>query len=89
MTLEIASGIARVFYCYLIVGAGVALWLQAGGLRRVDATAARGAWGFRLLITPGLVLLWPFLLRAALAGRGHPRAERNPHRAASHGEDVS
>ncbi|HTJ79886.1 MAG TPA: hypothetical protein VL357_12895 [Rariglobus sp.] len=84
MTIDTASLIARGIYLYLLVGAGVAIWLQVlGGLRRVDETAARGPWGFRLLITPGLVLLWPWMLKAARVNRGHPRAERNAHRCAS------
>jgi len=89
MSIEIATGIAQGIYGYLALGVVVALWLQLGGLKRIDATAAQGPRGFRLLITPGLVLLWPFLLRAALAGRGHPRTERNAHRCASHGEEAS
>jgi len=83
MTIEIASWIARGIYLYLAVGVVIAVWLNCGGLRRVDATAAQGPWGFRFLITPGLILLWPFLLKAALANHGHPRAERNAHRCAS------
>ena len=86
MTIETASWIARGIYAYLALGVVVAAWLQCGGLKRVDATASQGPWGFRVLITPGLILLWPFLLKAARANRGHPRAECNPHRCASHEE---
>ena len=48
---------------YLLCGAGFAipfLWLGVG---RINPTAAHGSWGFRILIIPGTVLLWPFLLR--------------------------
>ena len=89
MTLETASWIARSIYLYLALGVGVAAWLQCGGLKRVDVTAAQGPWDFRLLITPGLILLWPFLLKASLANHGQPPAECNPHRCASDKESSS
>jgi hypothetical protein len=47
------------------VGAGVvfALAFATGGVSRVDARAAGAGWGFRVLIVPGAVLLWPVLGR--------------------------
>jgi len=43
--------------------------------------AARGAsLGFRLIILPGVVLLWPLLARRWAAGVDHPPQERSPHR---------
>ena len=47
------------------VGAGVvfAAAFAARGVSRVDVRAAGAGWGFRLLIVPGAVLLWPLLLR--------------------------
>jgi hypothetical protein len=57
---------------YLACGAVFAVAFHALGLARVDP-AARGAGpGFRLLVTPGIVALWPLLLlrwRAASSGR--------------------
>ena len=47
---------------YAIVGIGVAVWLHGGEMSRRDATAVGGGWGFRLLVTPGIVALWPLLL---------------------------
>jgi len=60
-------------------------WMQLGGLRRIDTTAARGTIGFRILITPGLVLLWPLMLKRAIRGAGSPPTERGPHRDAATG----
>ena len=50
--------VARV---YAGAGALVALAFLAFGLARVDP-GARGAYGFRPLLLPGLLLLWPLVL---------------------------
>jgi len=60
-------------------------WWHVRGLRRFDASAGTGPWGFRVLISPGLVALWPWLLARARSGAGHPHAERNAHRDAAGG----
>jgi hypothetical protein len=44
-----------------VVGALVALVFVTVGVDRIDADA-RGAYVFRLLIVPGVVLLWPLVL---------------------------
>ena len=54
--------VVRAFEFYLAFGLAFAVWFQALGWTRIDASAAGGGIGFRLLITPGLVLLWPLLL---------------------------
>jgi hypothetical protein len=57
---------------YLAAGvvAGVAfLWR---GLGRVDPAARGGPLSFRLVILPGCVLLWPFVLARWLRPRGSP-----------------
>jgi hypothetical protein len=46
---------------YLISGAvftGPFVWV---GARKIDPHAAAGSWGFRLIIIPGTILLWPWL----------------------------
>jgi hypothetical protein len=46
---------------YLLAGALFAVLFHARGVHRVDpAAAGAGAW-FRVLITPGVVALWPLL----------------------------
>jgi hypothetical protein len=49
---------------YLTVGIGVALVL-VHVVGRIDP-AARGAYGFRLLLLPGAVLLWPLVIALTL-----------------------
>lgn len=46
---------------YIAVGAAVALAFVVLGLDRLDP-GARGAYGFRALIGPGLALLWPLVV---------------------------
>lgn len=88
MSVPIAQIVVVLLYAYLACGVIVSIWMHAGGLGRVDATAAKGTAGFRILITPGLVVLWPLILRRAIRGAGHPPAERNAHRDAADGGRV-
>ncbi len=57
---------------YGLIGLVVALAFLLIGLDRVDA-AAHGAYTFRPLLLPGLVLLWPLVLLrwAILEWRAH------------------
>ncbi|HMO65489.1 MAG TPA: hypothetical protein PKE47_09770 [Verrucomicrobiota bacterium] len=63
-----------------------AVVLHAKGLGRLDPAVRGGGAVFRLLITPGLVVLWPVLLhrwrRAARGGEfaGRPDAPLRPRR---------
>lgn len=46
---------------YGLVGILVALPFVLRGVGRIDPAAAQGSIGFRLLIIPGAVALWPVL----------------------------
>lgn len=46
---------------YAALGAAVALAFLVFGIERIDP-AARGAYAFRPLLLPGLILLWPLVL---------------------------
>lgn len=81
MPEPLANVLVRLAYLYAIVGLVLLPWWHWRGLARLDLAAGRGGWGFRLLVSPGLVGLWPVLLPAALRGGGRPRVERNAHRA--------
>lgn len=56
-----AAIIVALGQAWLLAGLGVGVTFLVFGLDRRDA-AARGAYGFRPLILPGLVLLWPLVL---------------------------
>jgi len=47
---------------YLWTGVLFALAFVAIGITRLDPAAKGSSWGFRLLIVPGAVALWPWLL---------------------------
>ncbi len=61
ITLQVSQGLLAFCSAYLLVGAFVAFAFITFGLEGVDA-AAREAYGFRILIYPGLVLLWPLVV---------------------------
>ena len=68
----------------LYAGAGLlsALWIVFRGLHRLDPVAEHGTWGFRLLILPGLIALWPLMLVRCARGDGKPPIEHTAHRTA-------
>ncbi len=71
---------------YLIVGLLFAVVFHARAITRVDPGVKGAGWFFRLLITPGLVGLWPLMAarwRGALGERERPvtaRGIRSVHR---------
>ena len=69
----------RFLALYAALGCFAALAFQLRGMRAVDPNTQGSTWGFRVLVTPGLIALWPLMLWAWR--RGHLPAERNAHRA--------
>ena len=55
--LTVVSGL------YLLAGLLFAVPFVLRGVNRIDPVAHEGSWGFRLIILPGVVALWPLLLR--------------------------
>jgi membrane protein implicated in regulation of membrane protease activity len=70
---------------YLACGVVFAIPFLARGAAAIDPGAREGSWGFRLIVLPGVVALWPVLLRRWLARRGEPPIESNAHRRAAQG----
>ena len=65
---------------YLTLGFGTALFMFVAGLRRIDQAAQGTRFGFRFLVMPGIVALWPLLLFRLLRRQSNPPEERNNHR---------
>ncbi len=52
----------NIIYGYLLLGLGFAVFFLAYKLSKIDANARGTSLGFRLLILPGVILLWPLLI---------------------------
>jgi hypothetical protein len=68
---------------YLACGFAFAIPFILVGVRKIDPHASHGSWGFRLLIIPGTMSLWPLLLKRWASGVKEPPEERNAHREAA------
>lgn len=71
---------------YLSCGLLFAIPFVLVGVGKVDPHAAHGSWGFRLMIVPGTVFLWPLLAQRWMKGNQQPPEEKNPHRGAARQE---
>lgn len=69
MTLILASAALTLGGVYGLIGLSVALRFIHGAVDRRDAAARGAGAGFRLLILPGCVLLWPLLMKWMRAAR--------------------
>ncbi len=78
MLETLATGLGLATALYVAIGLVFALYFVWRGAGGVDPAAAGGSWGFRVMIFPGAVALWPLLVRRL--GRGHPPQERYAHR---------
>lgn len=65
---------------YLTCGLAFAVPFVLIGVKQIDPHARHGSWGFRLLIVPGTMALWPLLLKRWAAGVKEPPEECNSHR---------
>lgn len=80
----IAIWSVRALALYSGLGALFAVPFVLAGVQRIDLAARGASWGFRLVILPGAIALWPLLLVRWIRGAPPPR-ERNAHRAAAGG----
>lgn len=69
MSQAAAELIVKAIAGYLGIGLVFAGLFSARLAGRLDPAAASSTWGFRLLILPGAMFLWPLLLGKLLARR--------------------
>lgn len=72
--------LTRMLVVYGVAGGLFAAMFVTFGVGRIDPHAAHGSWGFRILILPGTVALWPWLAWRWISGARHPSGEVNAHR---------
>ena len=81
--MMIVSAIVAALGIYFACGVLFAVPFVVIGVNRLDPHAKPGTWGFRVLIVPGTIFLWPLLLGRWLGGVNEPPTERNAHRCAT------
>lgn len=79
----IAGAFLVVLGVYLACGLIFAIPFALTGVTKIDPHAAHGSWGFRVLIIPGTMALWPLLLNRWTSGAKEPPEECNAHRKAA------
>lgn len=67
---------------YLALGFVFGVIFAFAGAKSIDASAASGSWGFKLLIIPGCSVFWPYLLKRWME-RSPPPEENSAHRRAA------
>lgn len=82
----IAETLLNAVGIYLLCGLVFAVPFVLIGVKQIDPRAAHGGWGFRVLIIPGTMFLWPLLAQRWLKGVHEPPEENNPHRCAARKE---
>lgn len=60
---------------YLAVGGVLLLPFHLLALPRLDSAARGASWGFRIVISPGLIALWPLVLLRVARGTAAPHPE--------------
>lgn len=71
--MSIVSVILLITASYLSAGLLFAVAFVLKGVTRIDEGAIGSRWGFRLIIIPGTIVFWPFLLKKWI------HAEKNRH----------
>jgi len=61
MAETLARWLLEIAAIYAMAGLAFAIPFVTGWVGRLDASARMGSWGFRLLIVPGVIGLWPVL----------------------------
>ena len=80
--MALAQTITGLLGVYALLGLVFGVVFIARGVGVIDPEAREGSLGFRLIILPGCVALWPLLAWRWAKHQGPP-AERNPHRDAA------
>ena len=80
---SVAAALVGLACVYFALGLVFGVFFVARGVERVDPGALGATLGFRLIVLPGIVALWPLFAFRWLAGGPGPPIERNAHRDAA------
>lgn len=80
--MVIAQIIVWLLASYALLGLLFAAYFVVSGVMRIDSSVQQSTVGFRVMIVPGVIALWPLLLLRLLRGVQHPPIENNAHRKA-------
>ncbi|MDA0577424.1 MAG: hypothetical protein O3B24_04930 [Verrucomicrobia bacterium] len=86
MALILAAWAVRLLAVYGLIGLVFCIAFLLRGVARMDPLARAGTRGFRMMIAPGVIALWPLLLRRWRSGRTAPPMECNAHRRKAAGD---
>jgi hypothetical protein len=64
---------------YALIGVMFASAFVTFGISRIDPNAHKATLGFRVLVFPGSLAMWPLLLSRWARGMHEPPIEGNPH----------
>ena len=67
MAVTILNIILTILLIYLSCGFVFAIPFVIKGANKIDEGAHGATWGFRLIIMPGTIVLWPVLLKKWIA----------------------
>ena len=74
-----AQVIIAVVLAYLALGILFALWFVIVGVTRLDPGSRGAPFAFRMLILPGVAVLWPVMLIKSVRARAAPSPPAEPH----------
>ncbi len=60
---------STIFYIYLLIGLVFSIYFFFKGLKKVDATASQSSLLTKAFWLPGIILLWPLLLKNVLRNK--------------------
>ena len=61
--MMIVSLLLVIVAVYLAAGVVFAIPFVLKGVAKIDESAHGAKWGFRVIIVPGTIIFWPFLLK--------------------------
>lgn len=77
--VEVVRNLVWIVQGYLGLGVVLSVPFALFLLHRIDPAAREGTWGFRIIVIPGLILLWPLFFWRLVRKLSAP-TESNAHR---------